>query len=181
MTMSWKRKRFIERVKFTRITLHCERWLDEKGAEIDYWRAERPDSVIVLPLHRGRILVPPPYFRPGANVDTIDLPGGRLRDNESVEVAARRLLDKELGIGESGIEKIRCLNTIPWNVDSSFSSQRLWGAIAWIIDSAEVLNTKVWKSFPANEKGVVGLLGQINCLQCRAILNEWQIVCEDEA
>jgi hypothetical protein len=42
-----------------------ERWLCDQGRELEYWRVEKVDSVIVLPIQAGRLLCVRPTFRPG--------------------------------------------------------------------------------------------------------------------
>lgn len=58
-------------------TFFEEHWVKDKGQELEYWRVERPDSVIVLPIHKGYFLLPQPSFRPGVKHSTLDFPGGR--------------------------------------------------------------------------------------------------------
>jgi hypothetical protein len=60
------------------VTIHAERWRDDNSRLLDYWRAERPDSIIIPPKHRGHFLIPKPSYRVGSGETSWGLPGGRL-------------------------------------------------------------------------------------------------------
>jgi hypothetical protein len=42
-----------------------ERLLDGAGRELDYWRVEKPDSLLVITVHRGNLILPARSYRPG--------------------------------------------------------------------------------------------------------------------
>jgi hypothetical protein len=110
------------------VTLIGEHLRDERGQALEYWRVERASSVIVLPLHRGALLLPPPVFRPGVGRATLDFPGGRLPDGGDPAAAAPAVLARELGVAADAVESLQRLSPIDgWDVDSSFSNQRLHG------------------------------------------------------
>ena len=71
----WKRLSESVRVTSQWVTLIGERWLCDKGKELEYWRVEKADSVIVLPIQAGHIVCVAPTFRPGIGRATLDLPG----------------------------------------------------------------------------------------------------------
>lgn len=155
------------------VTVYAEQWRDDTGALLDYWRVERPDSVIVIPVHKGRFLLPPSVFRPGLGRKTLDFPGGRLPEGQAPESVVPRLLKRELGIPTASIRRIAPINQVGWPVDSSFSSQRLWGFTADIAATFELGPEQVGSSYPADNGGAESLLEQLECLQCRCLLLQW--------
>jgi hypothetical protein len=159
------------------VTLIGEHLRDDRGTLLEYWRVERASSVIVLPLHRGRLLLPPPVWRPGAGRATLDFPGGRLPDGADPAVHATSVLVRELGVDGAAVANLLPL-TPPegWAVDSSFSNQRVHGMLATLHDDAEVPPDRIGLEVPADADGVEGLLGRLDCLQCRALLLEWRRV-----
>lgn len=72
----WTLTNELVRVSSRWVTLVGERWICDKGKELEYWRVEKVDSVIVLPIHRGQLLTAKPTFRPGVCRHTLDFPGG---------------------------------------------------------------------------------------------------------
>jgi len=71
------------------VKLLGERWIDDQGQALEYWRVEKAHSVIVLTIRQGNLLLPHAQFRPGAGRATLDFPGGRLPAGmPSVEVAS---------------------------------------------------------------------------------------------
>lgn len=69
------------------------------GDLCEYWRVEKADSVIVLPIQAGNIVCVAPTFRPGIGRATLDLTGGRLTDGKVAHEIVPVLLQRELGIG----------------------------------------------------------------------------------
>jgi hypothetical protein len=57
-----------------------ERWREGAGRELEYWRVEKPDSLLVVTVHDGRLIAPVRAFRPGVGRTTLDFAGGRLDD-----------------------------------------------------------------------------------------------------
>ncbi len=158
------------------LTLIGEHLQDPNGTLHEYWRIEKADSLIVLPLQNQQILLPPPVYRPGLGTATLDLPGGRCpaeQDRESVAIA---ILQRELGLPAPAIDHLTPLNTEGWPINSSFSNQKLYGYIAQIRPDAIVLPEYLEAAYPANESGVRSLLARIQCLQCRLVLREWQAI-----
>ena len=163
------------------VTLVGERWLCDKGKELEYWRVEKADSVIVLPIQSERIFCVKPTFRPGVRRCTLDLPGGRLPDGKQPRDVVPFLLERELGVPERAIRSAVALNTQKWIVNSSFSNQGLWGFVAEIDDAFPIPGTYLGASEKVDEPGLTALLDKLDCLQCRAVVFEWQrrgrIVC----
>lgn len=157
------------------VTLIGEHLRDERGQALEYWRVERASSVIVLPLHRGALLLPPPVFRPGVGRATLDFPGGRLPDGGDPAAAAPAILARELGVAADAVESLQRLSPIDgWDVDSSFSNQRLHGFAAHLRDEAEVPAARVYLRVDTGGAGIAALLGRLRCLQCVAVLQAWR-------
>lgn len=150
-----------------------EKWRDDKGVELEYWRVEKPDSVIVLPIQENFILLPKPSFRPGVKSMTLDFPGGRVDQNAGPEKAALKILDRELGIGPSAVLELNCLNEAGWFINSSFSNQKLYAYVAEIDVDFSVPLSLLGHRVSRDMKSLSGLLEQLECLQCRSVLLEW--------
>lgn len=172
-TPSWKRGATIVAIESPWVRMLCERWTDERGAGLDYWRVERAHSVIVVPIWRGRVLLPQPQFRPGVGRPTLDLPGGRLPEGRTPLEAAPLLLTKELGLGQETIAGLRALNERGWVINSSFNSQLLFGVVAMLADDAPVESELLHRAVPCTAEGLSRLVRELECLQCRAVLQEY--------
>jgi hypothetical protein len=57
-----------------------ERLRDATGREHEYWRVEKSDSLLVITIQDGRLLLPARSYRPGVGRTTLDFAGGRLQD-----------------------------------------------------------------------------------------------------
>lgn len=170
---AWVRLRELVRIASPFVCMIGERWRTGRGVEFDYWRVEKLDSVIVLPVHRGRLVCARPTFRPGVGRQTLDFPGGRLSGGLRPEQLAPSLLERELGVPERAVTDVRALNHTAWVVNSSFSNQGLWGLVARIDPEFELSEGFVGMSAPATAQGVEEMLEAIDCLQCRAVLGQW--------
>ncbi|MFM2064521.1 MAG: hypothetical protein RLZZ507_4192 [Cyanobacteriota bacterium] len=165
-------ERFLE-LRSKWLTLIGEKLQDDHGNILEYWRVEKADSVVILPIHKNSIILPPPSYRPGVGELTLDFPGGRVRDGESLEFAVANILLRELGISENQITKISALNNQGWLVNSSFSNQKLYGFVAEIQSNLEIDQEYIGALYPINSTGVNDLLNHLHCLQCRAVFMEW--------
>jgi hypothetical protein len=155
------------------VTLIGERWRCDKGKTLEYWRVEKPDSVIVLPLQEEHILCPTRSFRPGVGRATLDFPGGRLPTGMVPAEVVPDLLERELGVSPEAIVETEQINAMPLLVNSSFSNQRLWGYAAMIDEAYPVPESRMHRKFPTDETGLASLLERMECLQCRALLLDW--------
>ena len=173
--MKWSRLHAIAQLDSPWVTLYCERWQNEQGTELDYWRVEQADSVIVLPLWRHSILLPPPFFRVGINQLTYDFPGGRVLPGKNPQAAAVEILQRELKITAEAILKITSLNQYGWVINSSFSNQKLYAFSVEINPNYLVVPEKISGYFSNNKAGIMVLLEKLVCLQCRAVLLEWLV------
>ncbi|HEY9621036.1 MAG TPA: NUDIX domain-containing protein [Crinalium sp.] len=154
------------------MTLIAEHLQDHQGQILEYWRVEKADSAIVLPIQGDRILLPAASYRPGIGQVTLDFPGGRVAEGEDLAVGAIAILKRELGIEVASVTRLVCLNPGGWPVNSSFSNQKLYGWIAYI-DETTSPSELVAATYPTNSTGIQDLLQHLICLQCRTVLLEW--------
>ncbi|MEY2984254.1 MAG: hypothetical protein RLZZ568_871 [Cyanobacteriota bacterium] len=155
------------------LTLIGEKWLDNQGQQLDYWRVEKADSLIILPQQSDRLLLPPPMFRPGMGTATWDFPGGRLPDRDQVRNTLEQILHRELAIPARAILKTQAINPEGWMVNSSFSNQQLYGYWAEIDPDCPLPQTVIGVTMQIPQD-VPQLLQRLTCLQCRALFLEWQ-------
>lgn len=167
--------RFLE-LRSRWMTLLGEHLQDHQGKILEYWRIEKADSVIVLPIQDGQFLLPPPSYRPGVGQMTSDFPGGRVSEGQTPEEAAIATLKRESGIEAANITQLIPLNTEGWAVNSSFSNQKLYGFVAHIHSISTPLPNTIATTYPINAAGVHQLLQDLDCLQCRAVLLEWAML-----
>lgn len=172
---AWRRIAEIARVESPWVRLIAERWRDDHEADLDYWRVERVASVIALPIWRERVLLPHPQFRPGINRMTLDLPGGRVPVDLTPVEAIPNILRRELGIAPAAILELRPLNEQGWIINSSFSNQELFGVIARIDDTIDITGPLIHRSIPCTRAATIALADELECLQCRAVLQEWTL------
>lgn len=170
----WKRLSEFVRVGSGWVTLVGERWLCDKGKELEYWRVEKVDSVIVLPVQAGHVFCAGPTFRPGVGYATLDFPGGRLPPDKAPRDIVPSLLERELGIPAEAVDHIKALNAEKWNINSSFSNQGLWAFVAEIDPSFAVPDGLIGAKAKTDLRGLADLRARLDCLQCPAVLLEWQ-------
>ena len=173
---SWKTgDRFLE-IRSHWVTLIGEHLEDDLGQTLEYWRVEKADSVVILPIQNQQIILPPLTYRPGVGILTFDFPGGRIPEEKSPENAVGIILQRELGIKEKAIAQLTSLNIRGWAVNSSFSNQKLFGFVAEIKPSVKVPTEFIGATYPVSKAGVYELLKELSCLQCRSILLEWWLL-----
>ncbi|MBW4468347.1 MAG: NUDIX domain-containing protein [Pegethrix bostrychoides GSE-TBD4-15B] len=166
------RDRFLE-LNSRWMTLIGEHLQDHQGKILEYWRIEKADSVIVLPILGNCILLASLSYRPGIGQVTLDFPGGRLLKEQTPEQAAIATLERELGIEAANITQLIPLNTEGWAVNSSFSSQKLYSFVAHIDKTTKRIPETFPFSHPATPAEFQQLLQKFTCLQCRAVFLEW--------
>ncbi len=165
------RDRFLE-LHSCWMTLIGEHLQDQDGKILEYWRIEKADSVIVLPIQDDQFLFPSPSYRPGIGQVTLDFPGGRVLAEQTPEQAAIVTLKRELGIEAANITQLIPLNTEGWAVNSSFSNQKLYGFVAHI-DNTKPHSELVAVTYSVALVEVQNLLQKLTCVQCRAVFLEW--------
>lgn len=166
------RDRFLE-LHSRWMTLIGERLQDPQGQILEYWRIQKADSVIVLPIQGDRIFLPAPIYRPGVGQTTLDFPGGRVAEGITPEQAAMTTLQRELAIEAVQVEQLIRLNPQGWAVNSSFSDQRLHGFVAYLDATSALSFASDVRIYSTDSRGLEHLLQDLLCLQCRAVLLEW--------
>ena len=92
---------------------------------------EKPDSLLVITIQDGRLLLPARSYRPGVGRTTLDFAGGRLQDPSMIPETAQVIVRREFNLGGDDLfASLEGLNRVGWDVDSSSSSQRLHGTVA---------------------------------------------------
>jgi len=152
-----------------------EHYIDENGSTLEYWRVEKPDSIIIIPIWKDHFILSTPLFRPGLGRCTPDFPGGRAPSGKNPEKGGLEILCRELGLKPADIQQMKALNTRGWAVNSSFSNQHLFGFIAEIDPSCRDIHLKNITRYPCTPAGILQLLDVLDCLQCRALLLEWLV------
>ena len=145
-----------------------------EGQIVEYWRVERADSVVILTIQADKFLFPAPMYRPGVGEATLDFPGGRVPAGSTAAAAVQAIIKKELGVSESAIAHIHPLNLIGWAINSSFSNQKLYCFVAELHPEATVNPELIGATYSVTPAGINDLLKHLTCLQCRALLLEWQ-------
>ena len=166
--------RFVE-MRSRWLTVIGENIEDDQGQVLEYWRVEKADSVIILPIQGDRLLLPKPSYRPGVGNVTLDFPGGRVEDKNAIAEIAKTILERELGISPQAIFSLVPINSEGWAVNSSFSNQRLYGYVAQIDAEYQLNRDRFGASYPISQEGIHQLLEILVCLQCRAVLLDWWI------
>lgn len=169
---AWKWISEIASLKTPWIELVGEHWRDDAGKDLEYWRTVAPDSVIVIPELNGQFLLPAPMFRPGVNRETLDFPGGRLKDDHTPTETAGEILKRELGVQTDAIAALRTINPMPLLINSSTSSQRLHGFHAVLDPQTDRSALTPHQAYATEGTGLQDLLDRLDCLQCRALLQE---------
>jgi len=170
----WKTlDRFVE-INSHWVKLIAEHLETTEGQIVEYWRVERADSVVILTIQADKLLFPTPMYRPGVAEATLDFPGGRVPAGATPAATVPAIIKKELGVTESAIARIEPINTIGWAINSSFSNQKLYGFVAELQPTATVNPELIGAAYPVTPDGIRDLLKRLTCLQCRALLLEWQ-------
>ncbi len=170
---SWQRIDCFTELRNPWLTLFAEHWQDERGQRLDYWRVEKADSAIALTIYQDQFILPVPMYRPGIDAITLDFPGGRVLPGQTPSQAIRQILQRELKI-TANIATITPLNQSGWAINSAFSNQKLYGFVAVLDPNITIPLAEMGAVYPHNSAGIKQLLDQLICLQCRAILLEYQ-------
>jgi hypothetical protein len=81
---------------------------------------------------------------------------------------------REFGLrGDDLVASQTALNPVGWDVDSSTSSQRVYGIALELREEVVVSDDSIGASYPATNRGGREALGELICLQCRVVLYEW--------
>jgi hypothetical protein len=155
------------------MTLIGEKIKDHQGKILDYWRVEKDDSVIIITIDNNQLLFPLSIFRPGVGKVTLDFPGGRIQKQQNLQEVAVAILERELGLKESDLDSLTPINHTGWEINSSFSNQKLYGFVAEIKPNIQLNSNLVGASYSLNAEGLNNLLKELTCVQCRGLLLEW--------
>jgi len=177
----WIKMGEIARIDSPWITIIAERLKDcDKDNIMDYWRIERADSAIIIVLQGNRLIFPKYQYRPGVKRLTLDFPGGRIGKDQRPIDAVTGILEKELGVTQDDFDEkngiVALTDEIGWFVDSSVSSQKLYGFVVSLKVDAKVnqdkIHNRVYILDDTNDMDQL-LKKDLQCLQCRSILMEW--------
>lgn len=164
--------KFVE-IKSPWLTLIGEKFKDNRGKILDYWRVEKEDSVIIITSYRDRLVFPRQIFRPGVNKKTLDFAGGRVIQGKTIRESALLILSKELGLTADDLDLFEPINCQGWEINSSFNNQKLWGFYGKINYQKTLNQNLIGTAYQLNKKGIKELLQDLTCLQCRGLLREW--------
>jgi ADP-ribose pyrophosphatase YjhB (NUDIX family) len=170
--LNWTVEKALLRLSNPWLALVGERLKTPDGQELDYWRIEKTNSAVVVPIWQQQLVLAPLTYRPGIQEVTLDFPGGRVTTNQSPQEAALIILQRELGIEQGGIQELVQLNQVGWPVNSSLSNQLLYGFRAKLHDDTDFAAKSDCRRFPLTQDGISQLLKILPCLQCRAVLLE---------
>lgn len=169
MVKKWKRLHRTLRLKSPWVTVYADRLLDDKGRELEYWHYDRADSAVVLAVQGDYFLLPAAQYRVGVDEVMLDFAGSRIGDRMEPSQVALDVLCRELGVQEGDVEKLEALTDAPLAVDSSFSSQKLHGFVAYIRPDSKVgADVRTYKLDDAER-----LRRDLRCAQCRLLLDEF--------
>jgi ADP-ribose pyrophosphatase YjhB (NUDIX family) len=154
------------------VSFYGEHYTDSEGSRLEYYRVEKAPSVIVLPVQEGRIYAAPWQYRAGVGRATLDFPGGRVDEEAGVEVSARSILQRELGVPPNEVE-IELFYENGLLLNSAFSDQKLYAAAARISPSFTIAEEQTGGMWPLDGDGLSRLLGELECAQCRLALLEY--------
>ena len=164
----------IVEVRSAWIAVIGERLRDATGHEREYWRVEKPDSVLVITLHRRRLILPVRAYRPGVGRSTLDFAGGRLDPGGTPAAAAAAIVRREFNLSAPDLfESQDQLNDTGWDVDSSSSSQQIYGVVVELNREVMVPEAVIGGAYPATPTGGRDLMRDLVCVQCRAVLATW--------
>jgi hypothetical protein len=164
--------RFVE-IRSPWVTFIGEHLQDDTGKILDYWRVEKEDSVIIIPIQNQQFLFPIPMYRPGVGETTLDFPGGRVPTGKTPLEVAPIILKRELGITENAIECLSPINKEGWAINSSFSNQKLYGFVTKISQDFAMNPELLGTMYRTSQDGISTLLNKLTCLQCRSLLLEF--------
>jgi hypothetical protein len=170
----WQRLSQIVEIRSAWLSMVGERLRDGTGCEVEYWRVEKPDSVLVITVHDGRLVLPARSYRAGVGRVTLDFAGGRLEDPGTIAETSAAIVRREFNLRDGDIVTTEeVLNPAGWDVDSSTSSQRVYGVVMELSLKAPLPDVCVGASYPATDQGGRELLRDLDCVQCRVVLHEW--------
>lgn len=166
--------RFVE-IKSPWLTVIGERLRDDANKELEYWRVEKANSLVVVTVQDNKFVLPKPMYRPGVSRTTLDFCGGRMDDSMPQAEIAERIVKREFSLEstDSIFANLKPINLTPWDVNSSFENQQLYGFFAEISNEVHIDPAHIGASFEVSPSGIQQFLNEIVCLQCRALVLDW--------
>lgn len=165
--------RFVE-IKSPWLTVIGERLRDDTNKELEYWRVEKANSLVVVTVQSNKFILPKPMYRPGVSRTTLDFCGGRMDDSMPQTEIAKRIVKREFNLESDDIfTNLAPINLAPWDVNSSFENQQLYGFFAEISNEVQIDPAHIGATFDVSSSGVQQLLHELVCLQCRALVLDW--------
>lgn len=159
-------------IKSKWLTLIGEKVKDEKGENLDYWRVEKADSLIIITQYQNSLILPKSSYRHGIAEVTLDFAGGRVNPTNKLPDIAYNILQRELNLTQEQIKFITPINHNGFIINSSFSNQKLWGFYCEIKPEISLNNLFIHSVYNLNQKDIKHLLEDLQCLQCRSLLYE---------
>jgi len=105
---------------------------------------------------------------------TLDFAGGRLENPGLIPETAQAIVRREFNLSGGDLVGSQVpVNHVGWDVDSSSSSQRLYGIALELRPEVVVSDESVGASYAATGQGGREALRDLVCVQCRAVLHEW--------
>ncbi|QSF48692.1 MULTISPECIES: hypothetical protein [unclassified Thermosynechococcus] len=134
-TVNWRSLDERVRIQSKWVTLIAEKWLTDTGETLEYWRVEKADSVIVLPLQGKDLICLPLTFRVGVQRVTVDFPGGRVGSDQDPIAIVPQILTRELGITANVIQGITPISEQPWlvNIHHRFLAVTLYPCVELLL------------------------------------------------
>ncbi len=150
----WKVLSRLVEIRSHYLTMIGERLQDTRGRELEYWRVEKPDSLLIITIQRGRMVLPARSYRPGVGRTTLDFAGGRLEDPDRITETALEIVQREFELdGGDPLVSLEPLTSAGWDVDSSSSSQQVYGVVAELTPARTVPERAIGACHPATAQG----------------------------
>ncbi|BCX11183.1 MAG: hypothetical protein KatS3mg067_0121 [Thermosynechococcus sp.] len=122
--MNWRSREELVGIPSKGVTLIAEKWLTDRGETLEYWRVEKADSVIVLPLQGDTILIClPPTLPVGVQRATVDFRGRQGLPHQTPRAMVPQILTRELGMTSDALQAIIPISGQPGRVNGAFSNQ----------------------------------------------------------
>lgn len=172
MNNQWQVINKIVEIKSPWVNLIGEKIKDNQGNILDYWRVEKPDSLVIITQYKNQLIFPKLMYRVGISKVSLDFAGGRVEPEKSLENNALFILKKELDIEKNDLEYLTLLNRQGWEINSAFNNQKLWGFYAQIKNETNLNDDFIGASYSLTKENLKCLLKDLTCLQCRGILLE---------
>ncbi len=82
-------------------------------------------------------------------------------------------LNASINLCNSDLDTLTPINNIGWEINSSFSNQKLYGFVAEIKPNITIKNNYIGSFYFLNQEGINKVLKDLTCLQCRGLFLEF--------